>query len=36
MSSVAAITKKKPLWYLGLAIAAGWILYFSNAFLLFF
>jgi hypothetical protein len=34
MSSVAAITKKKPLWYLGLAIVIGWIYYFSNAFLL--
>jgi hypothetical protein len=36
MSSVAAITKKKPLWYLGLAIVIGWIFYFSNAFLLFY
>jgi len=36
MSSVAAITKKKPLWYLGLATVTGWIFYFSNAFLLFY
>ncbi len=36
MSSVAAITKKKPLWYLGLATVIGWIFYFSNAFLLFY
>jgi hypothetical protein len=36
MSSVAAITKKKPLWYLGLATVSGWVFYFSNAFLLFF
>ena len=36
MSSVAVITKKKPLWYLGLATVIGWIFYFSNAFLLFY
>jgi hypothetical protein len=36
MSSVAAITKKKPLWYLGLATVAGWVFFFSNAFLLFY
>ena len=36
MSSVAAITKKKPLWYLGLAMVTGWLFFFSNAFLLFY
>jgi len=36
MSLLAAITKKKPLWYLGLATATGRIFYFSNAFLLFY
>jgi hypothetical protein len=36
LSSVAAITKKKPLWYVGLAISAGWIIFFANAYLLIF
>jgi uncharacterized membrane protein len=36
LSSVAAITKKKPLWYLGLATVSGWVVYFANAYLLFF
>jgi len=36
LSSVAAITKKKPLWYLGLATVTGWIIYFANAFLNYF
>ncbi len=36
LSSVAAITKKKPLWYAGLATVSGWVVYFSNAYLLFF
>lgn len=36
LSSVAAITKKKPLWYLGLSIVAGWVFYFLNAFFLFY
>ena len=36
MSSVAAITKKKPLWYFGLATVAGWVFFFLNAFLLFY
>jgi len=34
LSSVAAITKKKPLWYVGLATSLGWIVYFANAFLM--
>jgi hypothetical protein len=36
LSSVAAITKKKPLWYLGLATVSGWVFFFTNAFLLFY
>lgn len=36
LSSVAAITKKKPLWYTGLATVSGWVFYFADAFLLFF
>lgn len=36
LSSVAAITKKKPLWYAGLATVTGWVIYFANAYLLFF
>ncbi|HTZ17994.1 MAG TPA: DUF4337 domain-containing protein [Dissulfurispiraceae bacterium] len=36
LSSVAAITKKKPLWYLGLATVSGWVVFFANAFLYFF
>jgi hypothetical protein len=36
LSSVAAITKKKPLWYVGLATVSGWAVYFANAYLLFF
>jgi len=36
LSSVAAITKKKPLWYVGLIVAAGWIFFFFNAFYLFY
>jgi hypothetical protein len=36
LSSVAAITKKKPLWYVGLATSAGWVVFFVNAYLLIF
>jgi hypothetical protein len=36
LSSVAAITKKKPLWYVGLATSAGWIVYFANSYFLLF
>jgi len=36
LSSVAAITKKKPLWYVGMATASGWIVYFVNSYLLLF
>lgn len=36
LSSIAAITKRKPLWYLGLVVATGWIFYFLNAFYLFY
>ncbi len=36
LSSVAAITKKKPLWYLGLATVVGWVFFFANAFLSFY
>jgi len=36
LSSVAAITKKKPLWYFGLAMVSGWIFFFLNAIFLFY
>ncbi len=36
LSSVAAITKKKPLWYVGLATSSGWAFFFANAFLNFY
>lgn len=36
LSSVAAITKKKPLWYLGLGVVSGWAFFFANAFLIFY
>ena len=36
LSSVSAITKKKPLWYFGLITVLGWIIYFANAFFPFF
>jgi len=36
LSSIAAITKKKPLWYLGLLVSTGWIFYFLNALYLFY
>jgi Spy/CpxP family protein refolding chaperone len=32
LSSVAAITKKKQLWYFGLFTSLGWVVYFVNAF----
>ncbi len=36
LSSLAALTKKKELWYLGLATTAGWLFYFLDAILLFY
>jgi hypothetical protein len=36
MSSVAAIAKKKMLWYFVLAMVTGWLFFFSNAFLFFY
>jgi hypothetical protein len=36
LSSLAALTKKKELWYLGLATTAGWLFYFVDAILLFY
>jgi len=35
LSSIAALIKKKPLWYLSMALGAVGILYFCNGFLLF-
>lgn len=35
LSSVAALTKKKPLWYFGLAMVSGWAFFFLDAVLLF-
>ena len=36
LSSIAALLKKKPVWYLGLAVGATGIFYFLNGFFLFF
>ncbi|MCX7634620.1 MAG: DUF4337 domain-containing protein [Syntrophales bacterium] len=36
LSSVAALTKKKPLWYLGLATTIGWVFFFADAIWLFY
>jgi len=36
LSSLAALTKKKPLWFLGLATTAGWLFYFLDAVFLFY
>jgi malonyl CoA-acyl carrier protein transacylase len=36
LSSVAALLKKKPVWYLGLSAGIVGIVYFANGFLLFF
>jgi hypothetical protein len=36
LSSVAAMTKKKPLWHLGLVTMAGWIFFFLDAIWLFY
>jgi hypothetical protein len=36
LSSVAAITKKKPLWYFGLAMVSGWVFFFLDALFLFY
>ncbi len=36
LSSIAALTKKKPLWYLGLATTVGWLFFFLDAILLFY
>jgi hypothetical protein len=35
LSSVAALTKKKPLWYFGLAMVSGWAFFFLDAIFLF-
>ena len=36
LSSLSALTKKKQLWYLGLATTSGWLFYFLDAILLFY
>lgn len=36
LSSVAALVKKKPVWYLGLVVGAVGVFYFVDGFLLFF
>jgi hypothetical protein len=36
LSSLAALTKKKELWYLGLVTTTGWLFYFLDAILLFY
>jgi hypothetical protein len=36
LSSIAALLKKKPVWYLGLAVGLAGIVYFLNGFFLFF
>ena len=35
LSSVAVLTKKKPLWYFGLAMVSGWTFFFLDAIFLF-
>lgn len=35
LSSIAALTKKKPVWYLGLAVGTVGLVYFINGFFLF-
>lgn len=35
LSSISAITKKRGLWYFGLASTIGWLFYFINAIVLF-
>jgi len=36
LSSVAALTKKKPLWHLGLVTVVGWVFFFLDAIWLFY
>jgi hypothetical protein len=36
LCSISALTKKKPLFYLGLASVIGWVFFFSDAFSLFY
>jgi len=36
LSSISALTKKKPLFYLGIATVSGWIFFFLDAILLFY
>ncbi|MFH1033386.1 MAG: DUF4337 domain-containing protein [Pseudomonadota bacterium] len=36
LSSISALLKKKPLWFLGLAVGAYGLIYFFNGFFLFF
>jgi len=36
LSSIAALLKKQPVWWLGLAIGAVGVVHFANGFLLFF
>lgn len=36
LSSISALTKKKPLFYLGLAMVSGWIFFFLDAIFLFY
>ncbi len=36
LSSIAALLKKKPLWFLGMALGVAGVVYFANGFLLFF
>jgi uncharacterized membrane protein len=36
LSSLSAITKKKPLWYFGMAVVVGWLFFFLDAIFLFY
>jgi hypothetical protein len=36
LSSVASLTKKKYLWYIGLSACSGWLFFFLDAWLLFY
>ncbi len=36
LSSIAALTRQKYLWYIGVAVAIGWVFYFLDAWYLFY
>jgi hypothetical protein len=36
LASISALTKKKPLFYLGVATVSGWVFFFLDAVFLFY